>query len=261
MKKLNMAMVLVAAAIAMLGFAQAATAVGKIDIMTMNQYLGADLDPIVEAEDPIEFNEAVVAVLEEVAANDFPSRAVALAEIITDRLPDLVGLQEAFIFTCTDLEFPTTQDEGCDNPRIRNAFNEVMIRELRDAFAGIDDDENLRCVILTGEGKAFCAGADLHWMGRVVNYTHDENYEDSLNLAKLMRAIYECPKPVLGRINGAAIGGGTGLVAVCDIVVASASGLFRHAAADTHENWERMLPRDDAQGWAPFDVRGVAYDA
>jgi hypothetical protein len=138
MKKLNMAMVLVAAAIAMLGFAQTATAVGKIDIMTMNQYLGADLDPIVEAEDPIEFNEAVVAVLEEAAANDFPSRAVALAEIITDRLPDLVGLQEAFIFTCTDLE-PPTQDEGCDNPRIRNAFNDHLQLTL-DAIAAKDED-------------------------------------------------------------------------------------------------------------------------
>ena len=125
-KKAQMQRVLlVAAAIVMLGFAQAATAAGKIDIMTMNQYLGADIDPIVEAENPIELNEAVVTALEELAANDFPSRAVALAEIITDRLPELVGLQEAFIFTCKDLD-PPSPDEGCDNPRIRNAFNDHL---------------------------------------------------------------------------------------------------------------------------------------
>ena len=106
-----------------------ATASGNIEIITMNQYLGADLDPIVEAENPIEFNEAVVAVLEEVAANDFPSRAVALAEIITDRRPELVGLQEVFIFTCTDLG-PTIQNQGCNNPRIRNAFNDHLLLTL-----------------------------------------------------------------------------------------------------------------------------------
>lgn len=138
-KKAQMQRVLlVAAAIVMLGFAQAATAAGKIDIMTMNQYLGADIDPIVEAENPIELNEAVVTALEELAANDFPSRAVALAEIITDRLPELVGLQEAFIFTCTDLELPSP-DEGCDNPRIRNAFNDHLQLTL-DAIAAKDEE-------------------------------------------------------------------------------------------------------------------------
>jgi methylglutaconyl-CoA hydratase len=111
-------------------------------------------------------------------------------------------------------------------PDIRNAFNDVMIRELREVFAALGADDGVRVVVLTGEGKAFCAGADLHWMRRVLKYTYEENYEDSLNLARLMREVYDCPKPVVGRINGAAIGGGTGLVAVCDIPVASERAIF-----------------------------------
>jgi methylglutaconyl-CoA hydratase len=109
---------------------------------------------------------------------------------------------------------------------IRNAFNEVMIRELRDAFAALRDESDLRAVVFTGDGTAFCAGADLHWMRRVVDYTYEENFEDSLNLAKLMREIYDFPRVVIGRINGPAIGGGTGLVAVCDIAVASEEAVF-----------------------------------
>ncbi len=111
-------------------------------------------------------------------------------------------------------------------PEIRNAFNEVMIAELTEVFAGLEKDDDLRCVVFTGEGKAFCAGADLHWMGRVINYTAEENYADSLALAELMRAIYDFRRPLIGRINGAAIGGGTGLVAVCDIAVAAESAVF-----------------------------------
>jgi len=111
-------------------------------------------------------------------------------------------------------------------PEIRNAFNDTMIKELREVFAGLGKDDALRVVILTGEGKAFCAGADLNWMRRVVEYTYEENVEDSLHLANLMREIYDFPKPVVGRINGPAIGGGTGLVAVCDIVVAVDTAIF-----------------------------------
>jgi len=96
-----------------------------IDVMTQNQYLGADLTPITTAGDPIEFNTAVVEALEQVAANDFQSRAEALAELIAKRLPALVGLQEVFIFTCNDLG-PPTPEQGCDNPRIRDAFNDHL---------------------------------------------------------------------------------------------------------------------------------------
>jgi len=113
-----------------------------------------------------------------------------------------------------------------NRPEIRNAFNQVMIRELRAAFAALEEVTELRVVVLTGEGKAFCAGADLHWMGQVLDYTYEENYAGSLELAHLMREIYDFSRPVVGRINGPAIGGGTGLVAVCDIVVAAAAAVF-----------------------------------
>jgi methylglutaconyl-CoA hydratase len=113
-----------------------------------------------------------------------------------------------------------------NRPDIRNAFNDVMIRELRQAFAELAGAPRLRVVVLTGEGSAFCAGADLNWMRRVLEWSYEQNYEDSLNLAQLMREIYEFPRPVVGRINGPAIGGGTGLVAVCDIAVASQDAVF-----------------------------------
>lgn len=111
-------------------------------------------------------------------------------------------------------------------PDVRNAFNEQMLEDLLETFAAIRDDPGIRVVVLTGEGKSFCAGADLHWMKRVVEYTYEENYEDSLKLARTLREIYACPKPVIGRVNGPAIGGGTGVVAVCDIAIASEDAVF-----------------------------------
>jgi methylglutaconyl-CoA hydratase len=111
-------------------------------------------------------------------------------------------------------------------PQVRNAFNAEMIRDLRSAFAQVPERPEARVVVLTGEGDAFCAGADLHWMGQVLDFTYEENYQDSLNLARLLREIYDCPRPVIGRINGPAIGGGTGLAAVCDLTVAAESATF-----------------------------------
>ena len=110
----------------------------KIDVMTQNQYLGADLTPIVTAPDAPSFNEAVVTALEDVAANDFPARAQVLANLIANRLPELVGLQEVFTFTCTDLA-PPTPDQGCDNPRIRNAFNDHLALTLA-ALTALGED-------------------------------------------------------------------------------------------------------------------------
>jgi methylglutaconyl-CoA hydratase len=111
-------------------------------------------------------------------------------------------------------------------PQVRNAFNDQMLADLLEAFAAIRDAAGARVVVLTGEGESFCAGADLNWMKRVVNYTYEENYEDSLRLAKVLREIYSYPKAVIGRINGPAIGGGTGIVAVCDIAIASEDAFF-----------------------------------
>ncbi len=111
-------------------------------------------------------------------------------------------------------------------PEIHNAFNDMLIYEMTDLFTSLKTDKDIRVVILTGEGKSFCAGADLNWMRRVKDYSYEKNLEESLALADLFWLIYTMPVPVVGRINGAAIGGGTGFVAVCDISVAAESAKF-----------------------------------
>lgn len=111
-------------------------------------------------------------------------------------------------------------------PEIHNAFNDTLIYEMTDLFKALKEDKEVRVVILTGEGKSFCAGADLNWMRRVKDYSFEKNYEESLALADLLYLIYTMPLPIIGRINGAAIGGGTGFVSVCDIAVAAESAKF-----------------------------------
>jgi methylglutaconyl-CoA hydratase len=111
-------------------------------------------------------------------------------------------------------------------PEIHNAFNDALIYEMIDLFSKLKEDPDLRVIVLTGEGKSFCAGADLNWMRRVKDYSFEKNFEESLALADLFWLIYTMPLPIVGRINGAAIGGGTGFVAVCDIAVAAESAKF-----------------------------------
>ena len=113
-----------------------------------------------------------------------------------------------------------------NRPEVRNAFNSEMISEISALFAEINTRDDIRVVVMTGEGKAYCAGADLKWMGDVLNYSYEENLEDSRNLAGMFYNINNCPFPTIARVNGAAIGGGCGLVAVCDIVIASDKALF-----------------------------------
>ncbi len=111
-------------------------------------------------------------------------------------------------------------------PEIHNAFNSTMISEMTDVFGEIEKDNDIRVVVLTGEGKSFCAGADLNWMRGVIKQTFDQNLAESNALAGLFNKIYRCRRPVIGRINGAAIGGGTGFVAVCDMAIAARSAKF-----------------------------------
>jgi methylglutaconyl-CoA hydratase len=111
-------------------------------------------------------------------------------------------------------------------PEVHNAFNDTVIYELTDCFTKLKNNAELRVIVLTGEGKSFCAGADLNWMRRVKEYGYEKNYEESLALAELFHLIYTMPVPIIGRINGAAIGGGTGFVALCDIAVAAESAKF-----------------------------------
>jgi len=111
-------------------------------------------------------------------------------------------------------------------PEVHNAFNDDLIYEMTDLFNKLDKEKTLRVVVLTGEGKSFCAGADLNWMKRVITQSFEENLKESNDLASLFNKIYNFRCPVIGRINGAAIGGGVGFVAVCDIAIAAQSALF-----------------------------------
>jgi methylglutaconyl-CoA hydratase len=109
-----------------------------------------------------------------------------------------------------------------NRPDVRNAFDDKLIGELTSAFQNIE----ARVVILSGEGKAFCAGGDLEWMRRSIDYSEAENLADAGNLAAMFKAIDECPCPVIALVHGAAFGGGVGLVSVADIVLAAEGTKF-----------------------------------
>lgn len=111
-------------------------------------------------------------------------------------------------------------------PEIHNAFNAEAILELTDAFDRVRTDESVRVVVLTGVGKSFCAGADINWMREIVRYSFDQNLKESLQLAEVLFNIYTLPKPTIAMVNGAAIGGGTGFLSVCDIAVAAEEAEF-----------------------------------
>jgi methylglutaconyl-CoA hydratase len=107
-----------------------------------------------------------------------------------------------------------------NRPDVHNAMDETLMRELTDCFTKLDNDIDIRIIILTGNGKSFCAGADLKWMKSMVHYSKEENIRDSRLLLDLYESIYHCDKPTIARVNGHAFGGGIGLFAACDIVVA-----------------------------------------
>ncbi len=102
---------------------------------------------------------------------------------------------------------------------VRNAFNDEVIAELTQAFAQLGADADVRAIVLAAEGPAFCAGADLNWMRRMADYSHEENLADAAKLAEMLRVMYECPKPTIARVQGDVYAGGMGLVAVCDLAV------------------------------------------
>jgi methylglutaconyl-CoA hydratase len=113
-----------------------------------------------------------------------------------------------------------------NRPDVRNAFNDEVIAELT-AWAGIArEDRALRAVVLAGAGKVFSAGADANWMARMVAYSHEENLTDARKMAEMFDALDTLPVAVIGRIQGAALGGGAGLAAICDIVVADDAAVF-----------------------------------
>jgi len=113
-----------------------------------------------------------------------------------------------------------------NRPEVKNAFNDEMIAELADALKAVERNPTVRVVILSGEGDFFCAGADLNWMKSFVGASRKKNEADALRLAKLLRSLNELKKPTIAQVHGAAIGGGIGLLAACDVVVAFENTIF-----------------------------------
>jgi methylglutaconyl-CoA hydratase len=111
-------------------------------------------------------------------------------------------------------------------PDVHNAFDDGLIAELTAAFVELGADDAVRAIVLTGEGASFSAGADLGWMRRMAQASEAENRDDARRLATLMRTLDECPKPTIARVNGAAFGGGVGLIACCDIALGVESAKF-----------------------------------
>lgn len=113
-----------------------------------------------------------------------------------------------------------------NRPAVFNAFDEQLIAELSTACQALDSDESVRVVILAGRGKHFSAGADLNWMKRAAQFTHEQNIEDARKFANMLRTLSEMSKPTIARVQGAALGGGTGLTAACDMAIASSDAIF-----------------------------------
>jgi methylglutaconyl-CoA hydratase len=111
-------------------------------------------------------------------------------------------------------------------PEARNAFDDELIAELSSVFLDFVADRRTRVVLLTGDGPSFCAGADVGWMRKAGSYSKEENEADAGRMARMLRAIDSCPKPVLVAVQGAAIGGGVGLVAAADIAIAAEDAVF-----------------------------------
>lgn len=133
-------------------------------------------------------------------------------------------MSEAFVLT--DRSAPGIVRITLNRPEIHNAFDDRLIQELSAELVAVATEDAVRVVILTGAGRSFSAGADLNWMRRTATYGEAENLADARALAELLHLLNELPKPTIARVNGAALGGGTGLVACCDIVLASERAVF-----------------------------------
>ncbi len=121
---------------------------------------------------------------------------------------------------------PHVAEVWLNRPEVRNAFNDGVIAALTEAFTRLNQDAELRVVVLGGHGKAFCAGADLNWMRAMADYSWDENRADAGKLAEMLWTLDQCPVPVIGRIHGDCYAGGMGLASVCDVLVASDNVTF-----------------------------------
>jgi methylglutaconyl-CoA hydratase len=113
-----------------------------------------------------------------------------------------------------------------NRPDVRNALNDEVIAELSGWAREAASDRSIRVLVLEGAGSVFCAGADLTWMSRVASHTHDENLQDARQAARLFQLLDSLPFAVIGRVQGAALGGGAGLAAICDVVIAADDAMF-----------------------------------
>jgi methylglutaconyl-CoA hydratase len=113
-----------------------------------------------------------------------------------------------------------------NRPEVRNAFDDALIAALAANFKALDDDDDVRAVVLGGNGPAFCAGGDLNWMKRMAGYGYEQNLHDAMGLAVMLQTIDRMKKPVIARVHGPAYAGGTGLVAACDIAVGTPEAKF-----------------------------------
>ena len=118
-----------------------------------------------------------------------------------------------------------------NRPDVRNAFNPELIQELTETFKKLATDTKVRYVILRGAGESFCAGADINWMKSMVGSTVEQNLADADKLFEMFQTISQCPKPVIGVVHGHAMGGGVGLTAVCDYVLAEEKTAFSFSEA------------------------------
>ena len=113
-----------------------------------------------------------------------------------------------------------------NRPDVHNAFNETLIAELTDAVRALDANPRVRAIVLLGAGKSFCAGADLKWMERMAGYAYEQNIADAGALARLLQTLACVGKPTIARVHGPSFGGGVGLVACCDIAIATQDATF-----------------------------------
>jgi methylglutaconyl-CoA hydratase len=113
-----------------------------------------------------------------------------------------------------------------NRPELGNAFDDRVIKRLSDEIVQAVNANDVRMLVLSGRGKHFSAGADFNWMQRMVNLSFEENTEDALQLARLMRQIHDCPKPTIAAVSGAAYGGALGLICACDLAIAATNSAF-----------------------------------
>jgi len=120
----------------------------------------------------------------------------------------------------------TVAHVALNRPDVRNAFNAELIAELHRTFERLASDDSVSAIVLSGAGKTFCGGADINWMRASLELSHEENVSDAKRMSDMFAAIDRCSRPVIARVHGAALGGGAGLVAVCDVAIAADDALF-----------------------------------